>query len=95
MCNNCNCDNYDKCSIVGLMPIGFCCSMCDLYDEIHTCLKTKSKLPIKAKVSNGLEEDDEKIEPISTSIEEGLLKVVIKKKGIEIPIFIDLQKYLE
>ena len=42
MCNNCNCENYDKCSIVGHMPIGFCCSKCVLYNEEHTCLKTKT-----------------------------------------------------
>ncbi|MHA1510067.1 MAG: hypothetical protein ACTSO6_15370 [Promethearchaeota archaeon] len=43
MCNNCNCDGYDKCSIVGYLPFGFCCSHCFLYNESHTCLSTKTK----------------------------------------------------
>ena len=41
MCNDCHCDNYELCSIVGTQPIGFCCKKCDLYDELHTCLKAK------------------------------------------------------
>ena len=89
MCNNCNCENYEKCSIVGFMPVGFCCSKCVLYDENHTCLKTKTRRLSK--------EDQEKIEdihPISTSIENGILKVVVAKKDEKIPIFIDLQKQL-
>jgi len=91
MCNNCNCDNYDKCSIVGYMPVGFCCSKCILYDEKHTCLKTKSV----RKESGALGENEDPLKPISTSIEEGLLKVVVEKKGKEIPIYIDLQKQLD
>jgi len=38
---------------------------------------------------------DEEIRPIKTSIEGGLLKVVIGQKDKEIPIIIDLQKQLE
>ncbi|MFX1235354.1 MAG: hypothetical protein ACFFBY_12475 [Promethearchaeota archaeon] len=70
------------------MPIGFCCSKCNLYNEEHTCLKTKNK---KLKDAESIEA----IEPLSTSIEGGLLKVVIKKKDDKIPIYIDLQKHLE
>ncbi|MFX1314548.1 MAG: hypothetical protein ACFE9T_01690 [Promethearchaeota archaeon] len=88
MCNNCNCDAFDKCSIVGYMPVGFCCSNCVLYDEAHTCLTSKSK------PKQGVKEL-ENIKPISTTIEDGLLKVVIKKKKKEIPIYIDLQKQFE
>ena len=91
MCNNCNCENYDKCSIVGHMPVGFCCSKCVLYNEEHTCLKTKTnKLSKKA-----FDEKETVLEPISTSIENGLLRVVIKKDENEIPVYIDLQKHLE
>ena len=43
MCQNCNCDFFDRCSIVGYMPIGFCCENCYLYDEYRTCLKSKTK----------------------------------------------------
>lgn len=89
MCNNCNCENYDKCSIVGYMPAGFCCSNCYLYDENHTCLKTKTR-----RLTDAQKEEIEQIRPLSTSIENGILKVVIGKKGEKIPIFIDLQKQL-
>jgi len=80
MCNNCNCEAYDQCSIVGYMPVGFCCTKCILYDEEHTCLRAS----IKGKVS--------KIEPISTKIEDGVLKVVVMKDEKEIPLVIDLDK---
>ncbi len=86
MCKNCNCENFDQCSIVGFLPVGFCCSMCVLYDTIQTCLKTKTKYETP--------EGAEKIEPISATIEGGLLKVEIRKKGKKIPIYIDLQKQL-
>jgi len=87
MCNSCNCEAYEKCSIVGYLPIGFCCSRCVIYDEVHTCLSTK--------VKGAREEEKGEIKLISTSIEGKLLKVVIEKKGQEIPIYIDLQKHLE
>ena len=88
MCNNCNCDAFDQCSIVGYMPVGFCCSKCVLYDEAHTCLLSKSK----PKMGAG---ESVVIEPVSTTIEDGLLKVVLKKDKKEIPIYIDLQKQFE
>ncbi len=88
MCNNCNCDAFDQCSIVGYMPVGFCCSKCVLYDQVHTCLTSKSK----PKMGVG---ESERIEPVSTTIEDGLLKVVLKKEKKEFPIYIDLQKQFE
>lgn len=93
MCNNCNCENYDKCSIVGYMPIGFCCSKCDLYDEQRTCLniKTKRKTPL----SQEDEEKREELTPISTTIENGVIKVVVGMKDKKKEIFIDLQKHLD
>ena len=84
MCQNCNCDIYEKCSIVGYMPIGFCCTYCNLYDERHVCLGTE-KVP---------GEKEEQIKLISSTIEGKLLRVVIKQKGKETPIYIDLQKQL-
>jgi len=82
MCNNCNCEAYDQCSIVGYMPVGFCCTKCYLYDEQHTCLKSS----LKGKVS--------KIEPVSATIEDGVLKVVVKKDEKVVPLIIDLDKQL-
>ena len=37
MCNNCDCENYDKCSIVGYINFGSCCHNCFYYDEMHSC----------------------------------------------------------
>ncbi len=80
MCNNCNCDAYDQCSIVGYMPVGFCCTKCYLYDEAHTCLNSRTR----GKVS--------KIEPVSATIENGVLKVVVMKDEKEVPLVIDLDR---
>ncbi len=82
MCNNCNCEAYDQCSIVGYMPVGFCCTKCYLYNEVHTCLESRTK----GKVS--------KIEPVSATIEDGVLKVVVRKDDKEVPLIIDLDKQL-
>jgi len=82
MCNNCNCDAYDQCSIVGYMPVGFCCTKCYLYNEQHTCLESRSR----GKAS--------KVEPVSAVIEDGVLKVVVMKDEIEVPLVIDLGKQL-
>ena len=37
MCNNCDCESSDKCSIVGFQPYGYCCQMCVNYNAAHTC----------------------------------------------------------
>ncbi|MHA1689491.1 MAG: hypothetical protein ACTSUN_09190 [Promethearchaeota archaeon] len=90
MCQNCNCDFRDQCSIVGYITSpGFCCEKCFLYDEKHTCLLSRigSKRPEE-------EKDLGELCPISTKIEGGMLKVVIEQKGKRIPILIDLQKHL-
>jgi len=92
MCNNCNCDGYDRCSIVGYLPFGFCCSHCYLYNEAHTCLSTQTKHLDKDSVSKSIEGE---LKLISSSIEGSLLRVVIENKGEEIPIYIDLKKHLE
>ena len=92
MCNNCNCDGYDKCSIVGYLPIGFCCSHCFLYDETRTCLLTKTKHLEESAISKGPKVE---IKLISTSIEGSLLRVVVESKDQQIPIYIDLKKHLE
>jgi hypothetical protein len=74
------------------MPIGFCCEKCVLYDAAHTCLKNKTKRSERVGIKESAEET---LELLSTSIESGLLRVEIKKKGEKIPIYIDLQKHLE
>ena len=92
MCNNCNCDGYDRCSIVGYLPIGFCCAHCYLYNETHTCLTTKNKHIEEEATSKSLEGE---FKLISSSIEGSLLKVVVENMGEELPIYIDLKKHLE
>jgi len=39
MCNDCKCseDLYDRCSILGHIPIGHCCPMCINYELRHEC----------------------------------------------------------
>jgi len=91
MCNNCNCKNYDRCSIVGYFPPGFCCSNCYLYDESLTCLKSQFKTKAKEGTHKGLKKFTLK----EASIEGDLIKVIIIQKGKEIPILIDLKKHLE
>jgi hypothetical protein len=75
------------------MPVGFCCENCFLHDEYTTCLKSKTNEQVK------VEEKTEilgEIKIISTSIDKGLLKLVIKQdKENERTLLIDLKKYLE
>lgn len=93
MCQNCNCDFFDRCSIVGYMPIGFCCENCNLYDAYTTCLKSKTKS--EEGKETGIESIGE-IKLINASIEGGLLKVIIiQKDEKEKTLLIDLKKYLE
>ena len=88
MCQNCNCDFFDRCSIVGYMPIGFCCENCFLYDSQTTCLKSKSKSKEEIEVGD--------IKLISALIEGQLLKVVIEhQEKEEKTLLIDLKKYLK
>jgi len=88
MCQNCNCDFFDRCSIVGYMPIGFCCESCFLYDAHTTCLKSKSKSKEEIEVGD--------IKLISALIEGQLLKVVIEhQEKEEKTLLIDLKKYLK
>ncbi len=93
VCDKCNCDFFDRCSIVDYMPIGFCCEKCLLYNEFTTCLnlKTLSKEEVEKKTENVGE-----IKLISTTIEGEFLKVIIEHKDEkEKTLFIDLKKYLE
>lgn len=93
MCHNCNCEFFDRCSIVGYMPVGFCCEKCYLHNEHHTCLHSGGKSE---------EEDEAGVEVIEeitlkdTSLEGELLKIVISQKdGEEKTIYFDLKKHLK
>ena len=85
MCKNCDCDNYEKCSIVGYMPIGFCCSLCNQYIELQPCVHEEIKI---AKTLEG------KVKLIKSEIKDNLLIVFIEKEGKEIKLKIDLKSYL-
>jgi len=39
MCNQCQCSNdmYDRCSIVGWMPINMCCDQCVGHENRNSC----------------------------------------------------------
>ncbi len=51
MCNRCDCEAYLKCSIVGTIPIGFCCDKCLYYNGDEACFRSKmnviKKIPPK------------------------------------------------
>lgn len=49
VCNYCECDNSDKCSIVGNIPLGFCCPKCNNYTGAHTCINSKMRTQEKIK----------------------------------------------
>ena len=49
MCNYCECEEIDKCSILGSMPLGFCCPKCINYNEAHTCINYKMRTQDKIK----------------------------------------------
>ena len=37
MCNSCDCESGEQCTIVGYQPKYACCSKCGSFDEAHTC----------------------------------------------------------
>lgn len=47
MCNYCDCENYHLCSIVGNIPLGFCCPKCVYYNEERTCIRSKMNVEMK------------------------------------------------
>jgi hypothetical protein len=91
MCNNCSCDHQHQCSIVGYFPIGFCCSYCITYDEAQICHCEESETKAVELHSDIKRE----VKLISATIEGKLLKVVIEQEGEEIPLHIDIKKYIE
>ena len=71
MCNYCECEEIDRCSIIGNMPLGFCCNKCVNYDEAHTCVNYKMRTADKIKsisekieaLRGAMSEKDEEGEP--------------------------------
>jgi len=71
MCNYCECEEIDRCSIIGNMPLGFCCPKCVNYDEAHTCINYKMRTTDKIKsisakieaLRGAMSEDAEEEEP--------------------------------
>jgi hypothetical protein len=45
MCNQCECENEDLCSIKGYQPYGFCCEYCSQHDEEHSCVSYQIEMP--------------------------------------------------
>ncbi|TFF90978.1 MAG: hypothetical protein EU548_00310 [Promethearchaeota archaeon] len=45
MCNDCECEFSYLCSIKGYLPFGACCKKCSGYDDDHSCVNYKVKLP--------------------------------------------------
>lgn len=35
MCNSCECENIEKCSVRGNAPIGWCCPQCINYNPLN------------------------------------------------------------
>lgn len=86
MCKSCDCDNYEKCSIVGYMPIGYCCSLCNQYEEHKTCINEEDKeIPVSGSV----------IKLIKSEIKDNDLFIIIEKEGKEFKLRIDLKTYLK
>ncbi len=51
MCNLCDCENIEKCSIKGYIPFGFCCPKCCFYSEGRACIKLIEK--VESKIPEG------------------------------------------
>ncbi len=77
-----NCEAVDKCSIVNQLPVAFDCSY----------YKPLIELDIPANPE--LKGETEIISPIKTTIEDGILKVVLKKGEKKVPLYIHLDEHL-
>jgi flagellar motor component MotA len=44
MCNYCECENEQLCSIKGQIPTGFCCPKCNFYIDGTTCERLREKV---------------------------------------------------
>lgn len=58
MCNSCDCEVIDKCSIRGYMPVGSCCEECVLISSIKC-----------ETIEQAVKESDKNEELISTTID--------------------------
>lgn len=56
MCNQCECENEQLCSIKGYMPHGSCCEKCINYNKKHSCPYYQLEMPkIEVKTSEKFE----------------------------------------
>ena len=86
MCKYCDCDNYEKCSIVGYIPIGFCCSLCKFYEEHKACVHEEEQEIPKPEAT---------IKLIKSEIKNNNLMVTLEKEGKQFELKIDLLAYLK
>ena len=77
-----NCEALDRCSIVNQLPIGYDCSY---YTPV---------LELKVPLTTEVKGEAETISPIKTTIEDGILKVVLKKGEKKVPLYIPLDEHL-
>ena len=85
MVDNCNCQNIDRCSIIGYLPAAFDCPYFRPIDAESTF----------ESIGSNLITGTQKMVALKTSIKDGILKVVIKKEGKKIPLEIDLKQKIE
>ena len=86
MVDNCNCENIDRCSIIGYLPAGFNCPHFKPMDAESTFETTDVSSLIRS---------TEMFVPMEATIKNGVLKVVLKKEGKKIPLEIDIQQELD
>ena len=86
MADNCNCENIDRCSIIGYLQAGFICQYFKPMDADST-FET-------ADISSFIRKT-EMVVPMETTIKDGVLRVVINKEGKKIPLEIDIKQELD
>jgi len=67
------------------MPIGYCCSLCNQYEEHKACKHEDELIP----------ESKKDITLLKSEIKENLLHVTLEKEGKEFKLKIDLNSYLK
>ena len=83
MFNNCDCENVDKCSIMGYMPAGFECPYFKAANSDSQFNAGESSLVTATE------------EVVGTTLKNGILEVVIEKEGKKVPVKIDIHQVLD
>ena len=86
MADNCNCENIDRCSIIGYLQPGFECPYFAPIDADSV---------FDSGDISSLIRSTEMLVPMETTIKDGVLKVVINKEGKKIPLEIDIKQELD